>query len=227
MVWPPFSLAGSAGSFLLAFPALFSIINPFGSAIIFAQVLQHRTQAERRLLAGKVAAFSAIMLLASLWAGSYVLNFFGISLGALRLAGGLVVASRAWQLLQAPEEEEARKEQQAQPARLSAASAFYPLTMPLTTGPGTISVAVSLSSERPPAGHGIILFMAGVSAAALVNALLIWICYRYADRVLSVLGRGGARVSSRLVAFLLLCIGAQIMVNGIEDLVSSFLATEH
>lgn len=221
---PLFSLAGLAGSFLLAFPALFSIVNPPGSALIFAQVLSHRTQAERRRLADKVAALSAVVLLISLWGGSYVLNFFGISLGALRLAGGIVVASRAWTLLNAPEEEEARKEQQAEPARLSTDSAFYPLTMPLTTGPGTISVAVSLSSERPALGHGVFPFMFGVSAAALAIAVLIWISYRYADAVTRLLGRGGARVSSRIVAFLLLCIGVQITVNGIEDLVAEFLA---
>ncbi len=224
MVWPPFPLAGFVGSFLLAFPALFSIINPLGTAIIFAQVLEHRTHAERRWLAQKVATFSAVVLLISLWGGSYVLNFFGISLGALRIGGGLVVASRAWELLNEPEETEARKEQQAEPARLTADAAFYPLTMPLTTGPGTISVAVSISSERPGSGHGVIQFMTGVSAAALAMAVLIWVAYRYADGILAVIGRGGARVLSRLVAFLLLCIGVQIIVNGIEDLVASFLA---
>ena len=102
MLHTPFPLAGFVGSFLLAFPALFSIVNPLGSAVIYAQVLAARTPAERHWLAGKVAVFSAIVLLISLWAGSYVLNFFGISLGALRLGGGLVVAQRAWQLLNAP-----------------------------------------------------------------------------------------------------------------------------
>ena len=217
----PFPLAGIVGSFLLAFPALFSIVNPLGSAVIFAQVLAARSPAERHWLAGKVAFFSAIVLLISLWAGSFVLNFFGISLGALRLGGGLVVAHRAWQLLNAPEENEARKEAQAQPARLTADAAFYPLTMPLTTGPGTISVAVALSAERPEV-HGVLMFMAGVSAAAIAIALLIWVAYRYADAVIALLGRGGARVMSRLIAFLLLCIGAQIMVNGVEDLVRGF-----
>jgi len=223
----PFPLAGFAGSFLLAFPALFSIVNPPGSAIIFAQVLEQRTKAERRRLAARVAIFSAIVLLVSLWVGSYVLSFFGISLGALRLGGGFIVASRAWKLLNAPEESEARKEQQAEPARLTAAVAFFPLTMPLTTGPGTISVAVSLGSERPSLGHGIFPFMGGASAAALAIAILIWITYRYADSVIAVLGRGGARVLSRLVAFLLLCIGVQIMVNGVEDLAANFLAAGH
>ena len=221
----PFPLAGFVGSFLLAFPALFSIVNPLGSAVIFAQVLAARTPAERHWLAGKVAGFSAIVLLISLWGGSYVLNFFGISLGALRLGGGLVVAQRAWQLLNAPEADEARKEQQAEPARLTADAAFFPLTMPLTTGPGTISVAVALSAERPPESHGVLMFMAGLSAAALAICLMVWIAYRYADAVIAVLGRGGARVMSRLVAFLLLCIGAQIMVNGAEDIVRGFVAT--
>ncbi len=218
----PFPLAGIVGSFLLAFPALFSIVNPLGSAVIFAQVLAARSPAERHWLAGKVAFFSAIVLLISLWAGSFVLNFFGISLGALRLGGGLVVAHRAWQLLNAPEENEARKEAQAQPARLTADAAFYPLTMPLTAGPGTISVAVALSAERPTEPHGVLMFMAGLSAAAVAISLLIWIAYRYADGVIALLGRGGARVMSRLIAFLLLCIGAQIMVNGVEDLVRGF-----
>jgi multiple antibiotic resistance protein len=219
-----FPLAGFTGAFLLGFPALFSIVNPPGSAVIFAQVLAARTHAERRWLAGKVALFSAIVLLVSLWGGSYVLNFFGISLGALRLGGGLVVAQRAWQLLNAPEVNEARKEQQAEPARLTADAAFYPLTMPLTTGPGTISVAVALGAERPGGVANVLPFMLGMSAAALVIVILIWITYRYADGVMAVLGKGGARVMSRLVAFLLLCIGTQIMVNGVEDLAAGFMA---
>jgi multiple antibiotic resistance protein len=219
-----FPLAGLAGSFLLAFPALFSIVNPLGSALIFAQVLAGRTSAERHSLAGKVGLYSAIVLLVSLWGGSYVLNFFGISLGALRVGGGLVVAARAWQLLESPEDTEARKEQQAQPARLSPEAAFYPLTMPLTTGPGTISVAIVLSAERPAGGEGVISFMLGLSAAAVAIALCVWLAYRYADTVIALLGNAGSRVLTRLVAFLLLCIGMQIIVNGVEDLGAAFLA---
>jgi multiple antibiotic resistance protein len=219
----PFPLAGAAGAFLLAFPALFTIVNPLGSALIFAQVLANRTGRERRWLAGQVAVFSAIVLLVSLWGGSYVLNFFGISLGALRVGGGLVVASTAWRLLNAPEETEARREQAAQPA-ITSEAAFFPLTMPLTTGPGTISVAVALGAERPQATPDLLQFMLGMSAAACVIALLVWVCYRWADVVIALLGRGGARVLTRLMAFLLLCIGTQIMTNGVEDLAAAFLA---
>jgi multiple antibiotic resistance protein len=219
----PFPLVGLAGSFLLAFPALFSIVNPLGSALIFFQVLAGRTTAERRWLANKVGLYSLVVLLVALWGGSYVLNFFGISLGALRLGGGLVVAARAWQLLESPENTEARKEQQAAPARLSADAAFYPLTMPLTTGPGTISVAIALGAERPVVGDGLFPFMAGLTIAAAIIALIVWVSYRYADLVTALLGEAGTRVLTRLVAFLLLCIGVQIIVNGAEDLAASFL----
>ena len=227
MHYVPFPLQGLAGSFLLAFPALFSIVNPVGGALIFSQVLANRTHAEKHALAGRVALYSAVVLLVSLWAGSYVLNFFGISLGALRVGGGLVVASKAWELLNAPEQNEARKEQQARPAGLTAGAAFYPLTMPLTAGPGTISVMVALAAERPAIGHGLFLFMGGMSAAIVLISLSIWICYRYADEVLRLLGNDGARVMSRLIAFLLLCIGTQIIVNGVEDLATEFMAAQH
>ena len=118
MHYVPFPLQGLIGAFLLAFPALFSIVNPLGGALIFNQVLANRALGERRGLARRVALYSAVVLLSSLWAGSYVLNFFGISLGALRVGGGMVVASQAWRLLNQPEATEARREQQAQPARL-------------------------------------------------------------------------------------------------------------
>jgi multiple antibiotic resistance protein len=223
----PAALKTAAEAFLLGFPALLSIVNPLGSALIFSQVLADRTHAERSVLARQVASYGAIVLLVSLWAGSLILNFFGVSLGALRLAGGLVVASRAWALLNAPEESEQRKEQQANPARLSGDVAFYPLTMPFTTGPGTIAVAIALSSVRPENHRFFLLFMAGLTLAALLIAVIIWISYRYADLVIARLGNSGARVVSRLIAFLLLCIGTQIMLNGVRDLVQQLMAVHH
>jgi multiple antibiotic resistance protein len=75
------------GAFLLVFPALFSIVNPFGAALIFSQVMVDRIHEERTVLARRVGAYSLAVLLVSLWASAYVLNFFGITLGALRVAG--------------------------------------------------------------------------------------------------------------------------------------------
>jgi multiple antibiotic resistance protein len=222
----PLPLGSVIGAFLLAFPALFSIVNPIGAALIFNQVTTGRAAAERRRLAGKVATYSAIVLLASLWLGGYVLNFFGISLAALRIAGGMVVAIRAWGLLMQPAEHEERKATAAAPVQESDEDdevAFFPLTMPLTTGPGTIAVAIALSSQRPSSGIGTLAFFGGMSLAAACVALSIWLCFRWSDRVVALLGKGGARILSRLIAFLLLCVGVQIIVTGVTGVAEAIL----
>jgi multiple antibiotic resistance protein len=220
----PLPLGSVVGAFLLAFPALFSIVNPVGAALIFNEVTIGRSGPERRRMAGKVATYSALVLLASLWLGGYVLNFFGISLGALRIAGGLVVAIRAWGLLMQPAVHEERKATVAAPVQESDDEvAFFPLTMPLTTGPGTIAVTIALSSQRPSTGLGTLSFFGGMSLAAACVALLIWLCFRWSDRVVALLGPGGARVMSRLVAFLLLCVGVQIMITGITGVAETLV----
>jgi multiple antibiotic resistance protein len=214
-------------AFLLAFPALFSIVNPVGGSFIFHEVTAAWTHAERARVAGRVALYSALVLLVSLWAGSYILSFFGITLGALRIAGGLVVTLRAWEMLMAPERNEGRKQAQASEERSSLLDmAFFPLTMPFTTGPGTISVAISLGAERPASGRGLLAFFLGVSAAALAIVLMIWIGYRYADRVVGRMGQSARRSLSRLMAFLLLCIGVQIILSGAEDAIATIIAAQ-
>ena len=113
-------------SFLLALSTLFSIVNPVGGAIIFAQVTGENSHAERVELARRIGFYAALVMLAALWAGAPILNFFGVSLAALRIAGGLVVGASAWALLTAPEAREARKQAEARrtrpPAMRSAAS---------------------------------------------------------------------------------------------------------
>ena len=222
----PLPVASAIGAFLLAFPALFSIVNPIGNALIFHQVTSRLSRKERRDMAARIAVYALAVLLTSLLLGGYVLNFFGVSLNALRIAGGLVVASTAWNLLMQPEVREERKASSAEPARAPEAEdiAFFPLTMPLTTGPGTISVAVALSSQRPASGVGVLGFFGGASMAALCIAIAVWICYRSSDSVTDLLGPAGARVVSRLVAFILLCVGVQIIVTGVIGVADLYAA---
>ncbi len=160
-------LNATFASFLLAFSALFSIVNPLGGALIYSQVTAQRPRAERVALAWRVAFYSAIVLLAALLAGAPLLGFFGISLSALRIAGGLVVAAHAWELLSVPEHQETRKTAQAAPADRADDVAFFPLTMPFTTGPGTIAVAIALSASSSGEGFA---FYVGSAAAALAIA---------------------------------------------------------
>lgn len=204
-------------AFLLAFSALFSIVNPIGTAFIFSQVTADRTHAQRAALAGRIGLYAALVMLGALWAGTYVMNFFGVSLAALRIAGGLVVASFAWQLLSAPEARDERKQRQAGEAMGNEDAAFFPLTMPLTTGPGTISVAVALGSNRPGGSGAFLTFFLGTSAAALAVAVVIWLAYRWADGLTALLGETRVQVIARLSAFLLLCVGVQITLSGVLE----------
>jgi len=204
---------------LLAFPALFSIVNPFACMIIFNEVTAAQTHEERVALAWRVAIYSCLVMVVALWAGSYILSFFGISLNALRIAGGIVVAVRAYEMLSAPEAPVQRKEAEAAPVERGrtdlAGYAFFPLTLPFTTGPGTIAVAVSLGTERPDGLVNAICFFAGATLAAVLLSLMIWATYTTADRVGAVLGPSGRQVVSRIAAFLLLGIGVQIALSGV------------
>jgi multiple antibiotic resistance protein len=205
-------------AFLLAFPALFSIMNPVGGALIFNGFTAHLAHADRLRVARRVGAYSLMILLGALWGGAYILNFFGVTLGALRIAGGAVVALSAWGLLTASDQHPDRSDHRVDsPAANPLDMAFFPLTLPITAGPGTIAVAITLGAERPASGIGLVEFFVGVTGAAAANAALVWLSYGAADRMATALSPTARMVLARLVAFLLLCVGVQILVGGITD----------
>ena len=213
-------------TFLMAFPALLSIVSPLTGGFIFAEATADRTHAERVRLARRVGFYSFLVMMVSLWAGSYILAAFGITLAALRIAGGLVLTSFAWELLNAPERREERKQEQVSKADMGGADdvAFFPLTLPFTTGPGTIAVSVALGAGHPSATPALLGFLAGATAAALAMAVTITLIYSNADRLGQMLGQTASRTVTRLSAFLLLCIGVQILVTGVTDVLTPSLA---
>jgi multiple antibiotic resistance protein len=223
MAFGPLPLTTVAGAFLLGFPALFSIVNPIGSALVFFNITSDQSHAERLTLARQIAIYSLLILAGSIWLGTYLLNFFGVSLGALRVGGGLVVAVNAWGLLTAPDPEPPDKAAAPRAPEALASQAFFPLTMPLTTGPGAMSVAVALASARPERGEGTLAVFGGLTLAAAAMALIILVSYAESDRVMRIVGESAARIVSRLTAFLLLCIGVQIMAAGAEALIGPWL----
>lgn len=211
----------AAGTALLVFAALVPIVNPLGMAPIFASMTADATRETRRLLAKAVATNGFVLLLVSYFVGSYVLAFFGLQLPAVQVGGGLLVTASAWRLLTQETLDAGRKAAAAREAdRIALGRAFYPLTMPLTVGPGSIAVAVTLgTNSRVPRGVPLRVELlegaAAVVGIALV-ALSIFLSFRSADRLGAFLGETGTSVFVRLSAFILLCIGIQIIWNGVS-----------
>ena len=165
-------MSALVNAFLLVYAGLFPIVNPVGSAPIFLGLTRHSSAQERNTLAGRVAFNGFLLLLGSLFVGSHVLEFFGITLPVVRIAGGLVVTSFGWNLLHSSGETAEQEEAQAERKRAPAIDAFYPLTMPLTVVPGSISVAITLGSRRPE-GASDLEQLALLGAAAVAGLIAI------------------------------------------------------
>jgi multiple antibiotic resistance protein len=211
--------------FLLAFGALFSIVNPLSGAFIYYGATRGLDGRARANVARWVAIYAFAIVAASLYIGAYVLSFFGISIPVLRVAGGLVIGASGWRMLNEPDATEQRRSQTPNPRSMDVPPsrlAFYPLTMPLTTGPGTISVAISLGAGRPHGFHAATLaFFVETLLAVVLLALLVYVFYRNAARLADLIGPTGTTIVVRLSAFLLFCIGIQVMWNGAAELLAS------
>ena len=207
--------------FLLAFPALLSIINPLGGAFVFLGATQGLSPESRAQLARWVAIHSFIILNASLYIGAYVLEFFGISIPVLRVAGGIIIAMSGWRMLYADEKTPRDGTLNIATSQDASRAAFFPLTMPFTTGPGTIAVAIALGSSRPSAPGKILMFVLAELLTTVLLSVLIYLCYRYSDRVSRAVGPTGTTIIVRLSAFLLFCIGVQVLWTGAAELLAS------
>jgi multiple antibiotic resistance protein len=207
-------------TFLLVYAALFPLVNPLGSAPFFLGLTEQYTNAERARMSRQIAINSFMLLIGSLLIGSHVLGFFGVSLPIVRVAGGLVVTSFGWKLLNSSSLPDQNHAAQHAAEEADEPETFYPLTMPLTVGPGSISVAITLGSQRAPTSDWEQFVAQGVAAIVglVAMSLTVYLCYRFAPRLVAALGRGGMNVVVRLSAFILLCIGIQILWNGIKDL---------
>ena len=203
---------------LLVYAALLPIVNPFGMAPIFAGMLESYELSVRRTVAMRVAVNCVVLLMASLFIGSYVLNFFGVSLGAVQLGGGLIVMISGWRILN----QQSNLSERQVPTRPSSdtilSQAFYPLTMPLTVGPGSIAVALTLGSNVHEERNIQLIQSALFATIGIVLiGITIYLCYRYSDGLERLFGANGTSIVVRLSAFILVCIGIQIMFNGADE----------
>src|ERR1700761_8869736 len=202
--------------FLLVYAGLFPVVNPLGAAPMFLSLTSQATPAVRNRLAFSVAVNSFLLLLGSMLCGSYVLEFFDVTVPAVRVAGGALVALMGWNLLNGRSDTSHDPAPELNPSR-EASDGFYPLTLPLTVGPGSISVALTIGANQSPHRDSMTRLIAAIIGTALMTAT-IYLSYRFAERVARFLGQTAMNVIVRLTSFILLCIGVQIVWNGVRAL---------
>jgi len=213
----------AAKSILLVVSALFPIVDPIGGSPIFLSLTRDYTAQTRRLLARRIAVNSFTLLVASFTIGSHVLSFFGISLPVVQVGGGLIVISTGWAMLKQKDGNDRGEVGRTANYTNVLNDAFYPLTLPLTVGPGSISVAITLGANEPHhLGANLLAILAAAIGSAFV-AVTIYLCYAFADRLAGIMGPAGMNVILRLSSFLLVCIGVQILWNGASNLLRSLL----
>jgi multiple antibiotic resistance protein len=211
--------------FLLTLSALLPLVNPPGTALELLSIVGARDASPYKVLARKMAVNMTLFLAVVALAGPYILQFFGISIGVLQLVGGAVLAALGWQLLNQPDAKRATDD----PGVRSAAEdcvtrwqskAFYPLTFPVTVGPGSVAVTLTLSAQaksleitsRIPA-------FAGLFTCVVVLSVSIYVCCAYAPFVAARVPPGLVHGFLRIIAFLLICIGVEIAWHGLRALV--------
>src|ERR1700758_5165646 len=217
----PGALTDLAKYTLLVVGTLFPIVNPIGNTPIFLSLTRGLSDRGRTALARMIALNGLTLILGSIFIGTHILAFFGISLPVVQVGGGLVVISTGWSLLRKPDDDDDTGKDGAQRECNEAdysRQAFYPLTLPLTVGPGSISVAISVGANRPEGSEWRWPLITGFLLGSVLISASIYLSYRFAERIARTLGDSAMNVMIRLSSFILVCIGVQILWNGLSTL---------
>ncbi len=204
---------------------LLPILNPFGNAPVFASLAGSIGRNAEKRLARQVAINCFFMLLGAMFIGSHVLMFFGISLPIVRIGGGILVAATGWRLLNDNGQDAIRTQVASKPGEVWSEEdfkvrSFYPISFPLTVGPGAIAASITLGASGPSRLSDLVISIGSAALGAAMTALVIFLCYRYANKMVGLLGRLGTMVVLRLSAFILLCIGIEIFWQGMLGLLA-------
>lgn len=211
-------------SFLFVLAALLPILNPAATAPIFLGLTEGAAPATRAVLARRIARNMFMLMVGAMLVGSYVLDFFGISLPIVRVGGGLIVAANGWRLLNTSHATDDNRQALVggftpEHARRQA---FYPLTFPISCGPGSIAAAITVgvTLHEDKLALSLVRISGGVLALAAIG-IVMFLAFRYALQLLKPLGETGTVVFLRLSAFILLCVGVQIVWDGVSALLRS------
>lgn len=211
----------------LGLVVLLPLANPLTTVALFLGLAGNMNSTERNRQSLMASVYVFIIMMVAYYAGQVVMNTFGISIPGLRIAGGLIVAFIGFRMLfpqqKAHESPEATHKSEELENEPTASIAFVPLAMPSTAGPGTIAMIISSSSTVK---HGVnfpdwVVWVAP-PLIFLVVAVILWGCLRSSGAIMRLVGKGGIEAISRLMGFLLVCMGVQFIINGILEIITTW-----
>ena len=212
-------MSASAGHFwqliLGTVIALLPLINPLAIAPTFLAITEGDSRERRMHQLGLACIYMVIVLVSFLVGGTFIMNFFGISIPGLRIAGGILVAGIGYAMLMGPPRVTEDVEQANAAARAKRDVSFSPLAMPMMSGPGSIAVTVGFTSLATGA-----LDYVAITLGILAVAIITYVTLRLSDRVVGLVGTNGMNALSKVMGFLILCIGIQFVVNGMVGILT-------
>ena len=203
------------GLFVSVLAALFSVVNPLGAVPVFLALTPHHTQEERKKVAWHTSLYFTLILLSFFFAGSLILSFFGISLNAMRIAGGLVILNSGYSLLNGHFEESRAMSKKVKAEALEKQDiSFSPMAMPMLSGPGSISLLIGYFAE-----YGSWMDRSLIASAVVFTGFIVFLILRSAPYLFKVMGVSGLKALSRIMGFLVMAIGIQYIIAGVVSLV--------
>ncbi len=203
-----------AGYVLIVVMGIVPIINPFSTAPVFISMTSHVNKSERKHTATLACFYMAVLLLAFLLLGTTIMQFFGIGLQSLKIAGGLVIGFMGFHMLFPPEPHPLEEESSSR--RDPRSMAFTPLALPMLCGPGSISVVLAMAAKV--ADQDVLLNkIAGYSVVAvgiIISTFICWLVLWSSGSVVRFLGKNGIDATTKLMGFLLVCIGTEFVLSG-------------
>jgi multiple antibiotic resistance protein len=211
----------------LGFVALFPVVNPIGTGFIISPYFSELTREERLTVVKKITFYSFIICAVTLFVGHWILEVFGLSVPIIQLAGGIMICKIGWGFLSSDtnDKPDVKTSTQIDLDRIPLIQnkIFYPITFPITTGAGTISVLFTLSASS--ANQNMSLYLVNVSAllvSVIGICILIFIFYLNTNRLISYIGSHNEKIINSIMAFLIFCVGLQIAIGGIFHLIKTY-----
>ncbi len=201
--------------FVTAFTALFSVVNPLGAMPIFLSLTEGEDDAERKNTATRASIYFVIILIVSFFIGHYILLFFGISIDALRIAGGLIILSSGYGLLSDNFAKSRSIDKKVHSeAKDSDDSSLTPIAIPLLAGPGSMSMLIGWFGEQQDNFSYVV-----ISAVIISVGLVTFLILRMSPKLVKVLGVAGMKSVARIIGFITMAVGVQFIINGVVSVV--------